>query len=251
VARDNWIAYRRPADGDPAVRLFFFPYAGKGASGYRPFADALGPGVEPVLVQTPGREARLAEPAVSVMADLVAALVAALRPHLDGPFAFFGHSMGALVAFELARALQDDPRLPAPARLFVSAETAPHLIEPPEVTNDRLTDEQFLADPVRVRDDSPLRTDPLFAELMLPTYRADSLLVERYRCGQDRTVACPISAFVGEYDDIVPPDSVAGWKRHTTGAFRLRLLPGDQETFFRPESVPMITSAIENDLDTA
>jgi medium-chain acyl-[acyl-carrier-protein] hydrolase len=249
AAKNKWIAYRREGIGDRVVRLVFFPYAGKGATGYRELADQFAEDIEPVLVQTPGREARLAEPAVSVMDDLVAALAAELRSLLTEPFAFFGHSMGSLVAFELARKLRTDAAdLPGPVHLFVSAERAPHLIEPPAVTNDRLTDAEFLADPMRVRPDSPLRTDPMFAELMLPTYRADSLLVERYRCGTDATVDCPISAFVGEYDEIVPPDSVAEWKWHTTAAFRLRLLPGGDDAFFRPEAAAMITDAVQSDL---
>lgn len=247
AARNKWIAYRRESTGDRAVRLFFFPYAGKGASGYRELADGLADDIEPVLVQTPGREARLAEPAVSVMDDLVRALAVELEPLLTEPFAFFGHSMGALVAFELARKLRATGR-PWPVHLFVSAELAPHLIRPPAVTNDTMTDAEFLADPALVRPGNPLLTDPMFAELMLPTYRADSLLVERYRCEPDATVDCPISAFVGEYDDVVVPDSVAEWKSHTTSAFRLRLLPGGDDAFFRPDAAAMITGAVQSDL---
>ena len=249
AARNAWIAYRREGVGTQVVRLLFFPYAGKGASGYRELADLLAEDIEPILVQTPGREARLAEPAVSVMDDLVAALAAELQQLLTSPFAFFGHSMGSLVAFELARKLRADrPELPGPVHLFVSAERAPHLIKPPAVTNDQMTDAEFLADPVRVRPDSPLRTDPVFTELMLPTYRADSLLVERYHCEPDAMVDCPISAFVGEYDEVVLPESVAQWKQHTSAAFRLRLLPGAEDAFFRPDVAAMITGAVRSDL---
>ena len=168
AARNKWIAYRRESTGDRAIRLFFFPYAGKGASGYRELADRLADDLEPVLVQTPGREARLAEPAAAVMDDLVAALAVELGPLLTEPFAFFGHSMGSLVAFELARKLSTEaPGRPGPVHLFVSAELAPHLIRPPVVTNDSMTDAEFLADPARVRPGNPLLTDPMFAELML------------------------------------------------------------------------------------
>jgi medium-chain acyl-[acyl-carrier-protein] hydrolase len=247
AARNRWIAHRREGTGERVVRLFFFPYAGKGASGYRELADLLAEDIEPVLVQTPGREARLAEPAIPDMTDLVAALAAGLGPLLGEPFAFFGHSMGSLVAFELARKLRSE-ELPGPVHLFISAEMAPHLIRQPAVTNDRLTDEEFLADPIRVRPDSPLRTDPIFAELMLPTYRADSLLVERYSRDSDAVVECPISAFVGEYDEIVSPDSVAEWKHSTTAAFRLRLLPGGEDAFFRPDAAAMIADAVHSDL---
>nr|CBL93724.1 GetN [Streptomyces sp. L-49973] len=144
--KDRLIAYRR-AGNESATRLFFLPYAGKGASGYREIADSFGPEVEPVLLQTPGRENRLAEPAVDDIDALVTQLATALRGHLDAPFALFGHSMGSLVAFELAAHLErTEPGLPGPVALFVSAESAPHLLVPPEVTDEQLTDEQFLAD---------------------------------------------------------------------------------------------------------
>lgn len=249
AAKDKWIAYRRPGE-EGATRLFFFPYAGKGASGYRELADGFGPEVEPVLVQTPGREGRLAEPAVSDIDELVDRLAEALRDHLDAPFAFFAHSMGSLIAFELAARLErTEPGLPGPVALFVSAENAPHLLVPPEVPDEQLTDEQFLADPTRVRENSPLTSDPLFTELMLPTYRADCRLVERYAGrGGDTVVRCPISAFTGEYDEVVPPESVAAWKRHTSGRFRLRLLPSGENAFFEPESLSLITAAVEGDL---
>jgi medium-chain acyl-[acyl-carrier-protein] hydrolase len=250
--KDRLIAYRR-AGNESATRLFFLPYAGKGASGYREIADSFGPEVEPVLLQTPGRENRLAEPAVDDIDALVTQLATALRGHLDAPFALFGHSMGSLVAFELAAHLErTEPGLPGPVALFVSAESAPHLLVPPEVTDEQLTDEQFLADPTRVRENSPLRTDPLFLELMLPSYRADCRLVERYAARESHpSVSCPISAFTGEYDEVVPPESVAGWKRHTTDRFRLRMLPSGEEAFFEPESFPLITAGVESDLRAA
>ncbi|WPO76484.1 MULTISPECIES: alpha/beta fold hydrolase [unclassified Streptomyces] len=250
--KDKWLAYRRPGD-ETATRLFFLPYAGKGASGYRELADSFGPEVEPVLVQTPGREGRLAEPAVPDIDELVGQLATALRDHLDVPFAFFGHSMGSLIAFELAARLErTEPELPGPVGLFVSAESAPHLLVPPEVTDEQLTDEQFLADPTRVRDNSPLKSDPLFLELMLPSYRADCRLVERYAARDTySSVRCPISAFTGEYDEVVPPESVAAWKQHTEDRFRLRMLPSGEEAFFEPESFPLITAAVESDLRAA
>lgn len=250
AAKDKWISYRRPAGSTPATRLFFFPYAGKGASGYREIADRFGPEVEPVLVQTPGREGRLAEAAVPDIDDLVSQLTDALRGYLDVPFAFFGHSMGSLIAFELAARLERVG--PGPTALFVSAETAPQLLTPPEVPDEELTDAQFLADPTRVRENSPLTSDPLFTELMLPTYRADCRLVERYAHRTEHSVLrCPISAFSGEHDDIVPQDTVAAWKERTSSRFRLRLLPGGEEAFFEPSSLALIVAAVEGDLRAA
>ena len=115
----------RPQTG---VRLFCFSYAGGGAALYRPWLDALSPDIELCAVQLPGRENRLREPPFASLTALVDALVPALRPHLDRPFAFFGHSMGALVAFELARALRSrgDEQ---PSHLMLSGRRAPHLPE--------------------------------------------------------------------------------------------------------------------------
>jgi medium-chain acyl-[acyl-carrier-protein] hydrolase len=107
-----------------ALRLFCFPYAGSGATVFRRWPASLPAGVEVCGVRLPGREGRLREPAFDRLAPLVEALAAALPPALDRPFAFFGHSMGALVAFELAHRLRRDGR-PGPRHLFVSGRTAP------------------------------------------------------------------------------------------------------------------------------
>src|SRR5262245_63225231 len=115
---ERWLAYVSPRPA-ASVRLFCFPYAGGGASVFRGWADCLPGAVEVCPVQMPGRETRFREPAFTRLPPLVEALAASLRPHLDRPFAFFGHSLGALVAFELARRLRRD-RGPEPIRLFAS-----------------------------------------------------------------------------------------------------------------------------------
>src|SRR2546423_15412499 len=103
-ATDRWLPSVRPRPG-AEVRLFCFPYAGGGASVFRAWADSLPSSVEVRPVQLPGRETRFREPAFTRLPPLVEALAESLRPYLDRPFAFFGHSLGALVAFELARRL--------------------------------------------------------------------------------------------------------------------------------------------------
>src|SRR5262245_25838037 len=122
---DPWLACVQPRLR-PGVRLFCFPHAGGGASLFRGWADGLPDAVEVCPVQLPGRETRFREPPFLCLEPLIEALATALRPHLDRPFAFFGHSLGALVAFELARRL-GRAEGPQPVHLFVSGCAAPQI----------------------------------------------------------------------------------------------------------------------------
>lgn len=126
-----WVAGSR-SNAEARLRLFCFPYAGGGASIYRDWTAALPPVVEVYPVQLPGRQSRLHELPFTRMSLLVPELVEGLQPYLDRPFAFWGHSMGALISFELARHLSHENR-PGPLHLFVSGYRAPQLprLEPP------------------------------------------------------------------------------------------------------------------------
>src|SRR5262245_25071207 len=123
IATERWLAFARPRP-QAAIRLFCFPYAGGGASVFRGWANGLPGSVEVCPVQIPGRETRFREPAFTRLPLLIEAVAESLGPHLDRPFALFGHSLGALVAFELARHLQRE-RGPEPVHLFVSGCGAP------------------------------------------------------------------------------------------------------------------------------
>src|SRR5271170_5577451 len=124
-AVDRWIPFRK-SDPKAQLRLFCFPYAGAGALIFHKWSDALPREVEVCPIQLPGRGARLTEPPFTKLSCLIEALVRALDPLLDMPFAFFGHSLGALVGFELARELRRLAR-PQPVRLVVSAARAPRI----------------------------------------------------------------------------------------------------------------------------
>lgn len=121
-----WL-FRPSPKPDATFRLFCFPYAGAGASAYRLWPNHLPTSVELCAVQTPGRESRLRERPFTSFRDLIEAAVDGLEPSCDRPFAFFGHSMGSLVAFEVARALVARGNTP-PVHLFVSGQRAPHLL---------------------------------------------------------------------------------------------------------------------------
>lgn len=219
-----WIRIVRPRPA-ARLRLICLPWAGGGASGYRDWAPHLPEDVEVVAVQLPGRESRLAEPSVSAMEPLVARLAAGVLGHLDRPFALFGHSMGALIAFELAHRLRSMGR--EPVHLFVSGSRAPHL--PSRRARDRhtLPDQEFLS---TVRELGGLPPEVLASrdllDLVLPALRGDFALVETYTWRAGPVLHSPLSAFGGVEDGDVDRDDLEAWSRHTTGPSRIHLLPG-------------------------
>jgi medium-chain acyl-[acyl-carrier-protein] hydrolase len=221
-----WIAYHKPRPG-ARVRLYCFPYAGGAASIFRGWADALPAEIEVRPVQPPGRESRIREPAFTRVEPLVAAFLAGHGDDLGAmPAAFFGHSMGALLAYELARALRREGR-PAPVRLFVSARRAPHL-PARERPIYALPEEEFRAE-LRELKGTPeeVLDHPELMELVGPLLRADFELIDTYEHAPGDPLGCPISAFGGIADATVSEEEMAGWRRHTAGPFRLRMLPGD------------------------
>jgi medium-chain acyl-[acyl-carrier-protein] hydrolase len=241
---DRWLACVQPRPR-AAVRLFCFPHAGGGASLFRGWADGLPDTVEVCPVQLPGREARFREPAFTRLRPLTEALAGALRPHLDRPFAFFGHSMGALVAFELARRLSRDGG-PQPVRLFVSGCAAPTVRRdgrplhglPGSAFRKELR--RLQGTPAAVLDNDELM------RLLLPTLRADFALCETYAFAPGPHLTCAIGAWGGLGDDTVSCRDLAPWRQQTTGRFRLRLLPGDH--FFLQTARRLLLRALGRDL---
>jgi medium-chain acyl-[acyl-carrier-protein] hydrolase len=217
--------YRKPRP-QARLRLFCFPYAGGGASVYRTWGDDLPPAVEVCPVQLPGRESRMSERAYTNIDDLVAAAIPVLTPFFDRPFALFGHSMGSLIAFELARALRDRGG-PQPLHLFASGHRAPQLSkdEAPiyNLPEDQFIEElrQFNGTPELVLQNAELMT------LLLPVLRADFELVGTYQVKPGPPLSIPISAFGGVDDHEVSPEALAAWQAETAGPFSRRLYPGD------------------------
>src|SRR5262249_1482612 len=162
------------------------------------------------------REGRFMEPAYADLPALVGALVLAIAPLLDVPFAFFGHSMGAFIAFELARELRRTSR-PLPVHLFVAAARAPHL--PDRDTPYRsLADEEFVARLKRLNGfPTAVLETPELLDIILPTLRSDITLCERYAHQSEKPLDCPITAFGGRSDGKVRVGELAAWRALTRG----------------------------------
>jgi medium-chain acyl-[acyl-carrier-protein] hydrolase len=245
---DDWVAPQLVQQlGPHSVALFCFPFAGGAASVFRRWNERMPAGMRVLPVQLPGRENRWQEAAYMEVGKLVVTLAAALQSALRPPFALFGHSMGALIAFELARELRRLGR-PGPVRLFVSACRAPHIPDPDPPVAD-LPHDEFLSGLQRLHGvpDEVLQNDEMMA-LVLPTLRADFRMCETYAWRAGEPLDCPISAFGGMDDRKTRHAHLSQWRTHTRAAYVERLLPGDH-LFLGPSRAALI-DAIATDLTT-
>lgn len=224
---DPWILRLVPPVPSARIRLFCISHAGGGASAYSGWLRRFDPEVSVYAVQLPGRENRLKETPYSDLASLIAAAEAALGPYLeDLPFAFFGHSMGALVAFELCRRLRD-VGMPPPVRLFVSGFSAPHLNKD-EPRFDDLSDRELLREITDHYGGVPvaLLADEEAIGLFAPALRADFKILSDYRYLPSYPLPCAISALGGDDDPHAPAAELEAWRTLTDRTFTLRLYPG-------------------------
>ena len=220
----KWIFGARP---NPAarMRLFCFPSAGGGATLYTPWVSQLAPEIEVYPVQLPGRENRMKEPPLQRFDDLIQALAQALQPSLNVPYAFFGHSMGALISFGLTLHLrQQGCRLPE--HLFLSAYRAPDtsLDEPLHDLPEPLFTKKLL----ELEGTSPeILTNDELRRLFLPLLRADFAVCESYQFQAQEPLACPMTVLGGLQDKRVRQSLLELWQRQTSQRFSIHMLPGN------------------------
>ncbi|MFG1304612.1 alpha/beta fold hydrolase [Xanthobacter autotrophicus] len=209
----------------PRFRLFCLPFAGGNASFYTSWQAVIDPAIDVVPVQLPGHGGRIREAPLETMDEMADGLADAMVRRLDLPYAVFGHSMGALLAFETLRRLRARGAL-MPAALFVSARRAPHL--PPSRPPLHVLSDAELVGELRALNGTPdvVLGDRELLDLLLPVIRADLTAVETYRFREILPFNFPIHAFGGSADSIAE-DALQAWSRHATSGFSMRLFPGD------------------------
>jgi medium-chain acyl-[acyl-carrier-protein] hydrolase len=222
---NGWAIYPS-RNASARLRLFCFPYAGGGATVFSTWPRHLPPDVEVVAVQPPGREGRLMEKPFSDLAQLVEAMHRELLPHMDKPFAFYGHSNGGLMAFELARTLRRTGG-PMPRHLFVGGRPAPQM-DPDEEIIHALPHDEFIT-ALRRYAGTPeeVLQNAEIMELIMPLLRADFSLGETYAYTPEPPLDLPISAYGGVRDDEVTVEQIEGWEEQTSSRFHMRMFPGD------------------------
>lgn len=239
---ERWVVQaKRRSSSPPRLRLFCFPYAGGGATIYRSWSDYMPGDIEVCPVYLPGRESRFNEPAFTRLDPLVRVLAHVLQPLMDVPYAFFGHSMGSLISFELARYLRQ-AHMPEPMHLLVAAHRAPQL--PDLRTPVHHLSDAALFDRLFQLGGTPgeLLQHTELMQMMLPMLRADFALCETYTYTAQPAFSYPITAFGGKQDHLVSEHELQAWKEQTQAPFSLHLLPGDH--FFLREQVSTLVQCI-------
>ncbi|GGZ29553.1 oleoyl-ACP hydrolase [Streptomyces olivaceoviridis] len=234
----SWIRRYVPAPEAP-VRLVCLPHAGGSATFYGGLARRLAPDIDVLAVQYPGRLERRTEPPMTDLTALAEVLVTELTPWTDRTYVLFGHSLGAMVAFETARRLEAAGR--PPVALFVSGRGAPsrHRRE----FGPRLDDATLLQQMRGLGGTDPrVFADEELMWLALPVMRADYRMVEDYRYLPGPPLSCPVTAFNGRTDPKVSSPDVDAWRDHTTASFESLVFPGGH--FYLVDRSEEVTAAL-------
>ncbi|MDP9864552.1 MULTISPECIES: thioesterase II family protein [Streptosporangium] len=245
----RWFRCARPLPHAP-LRLFCLPYAGAGAGVFHPWPAALAPDVEVVGVQLPGRENRIVEPPEIDLAELADAVADAVTAD-SRPYALYGHSLGARLAFEVTRRL-DRADAPLPVRLYVGAARAPHLHASADTFDglSRVSDDELVTRVVAGGGvPEAVAAEPELLELLLPTLRADFAWLDDYVYQPGPALPVPITAFAGTLDRAVSMEQVAAWEQHTAAGFALHRLDGGH--FFLQDRLADLTTLLSADLRAA
>jgi pyochelin biosynthetic protein PchC len=237
---DTSLWFRRFCEApDGAPRLVCFPHAGGAASWFQPFAPHFEGRAELVAVQYPGRQDRRSEPLV----DDIRALADQIAPLLtrDRPLHLFGHSMGAMIAFEVALRTE-------PGHLFVSGRRAPQIVRDDRVHE---KDDAGLVAEVRRLAGTNARVfdDEELVRMVLPAIRADYRAAETYRYRPGPALSCPVTALTGDADPKASVHEVGQWRARTTGVFALKVFSGGH--FFLSDNRSAVAALVSGESPSA
>jgi len=240
----TWFAFHRP---NPLanLRLFCFPFAGGSALTYRAWTGSLPTNIEVCPIELPGRGSRMRETLYKNIKPLVTDLAEALTLYQDKPFVFFGHSMGALIGFEIARLFGNQNR-PGPVHLFVSGHTAPQF----GCAHDPIYNlpEQLFIEELRKLEGTPeaVLNNSELMQLIIPMLRADFELNETYSYEPGSPLKCPISVYGGMHDKDVSQDKLEAWKEMTSADFTIQMFTGGH--FFLQTEQPVVLQVLSHEL---
>lgn len=242
-ATTPWIRRYHPAPGTTR-RLVCFPHAGGSASYFHPVSARFAPTVDVVSLQYPGRQDRRRERPIDTIEELADLVAAELLTLTDKPTVFFGHSMGAALAFETAWRLEHQG-VGAPRLLIASGRRGP-TTKRDETVHER--DDNGVIEEIKLLNgtDSALLADEEVLRMALPAIRSDYHAIETYRCAPGRTLSCPITAFTGDSDPRTTVDEARAWQDNTTGSFRLKVFAGGH--FFIGEQPAAVNEEIAREL---
>ncbi|MGZ0049503.1 thioesterase II family protein [Brevibacillus gelatini] len=249
VSQTRWLFSPQLAP-EAELLLFCFHYAGGHAGIYRDWQKKLPVQIGVCPVQLPGRSNRFTEPFHTDLSVLIRELAEALLPYLNRPFALFGHSMGALLSFELARYLRKHYGI-KPLHLFAAGHHAPHLPDPGEAIH-HLPDPEFLQG-LRTLNGTPQELfdqaeNEEILQMLLPMLRADFTICETYQYEDEEPLECGLTAIGGRQDPDVTVEHMEAWKKHTRASFHMHMLQGDH--FFIHSEQKELLSIVESTLQS-
>ncbi|QLE41164.1 SDR family NAD(P)-dependent oxidoreductase [Nostoc sp. C052] len=241
----DWLVFPKP-NPDACLRLFCFPYLGGSTSEFLPWSDNLPADVEVCAVKLPGSKDFLGKQSFDELTSVIKILVEVLVPYLDKPFAFYGHSLGALISFELARQLRRE-NSKTPAHLFVGASQAPQIpyLHP---SVEKLPEFEPVKG-VSINDLPQLyRDNTELLELLPLLLKEVTLLAEKYSYTEEEPLNCPISVFGGMQDNVITEDLLSAWREQTCSNFKLQMLSGNH--LFLHSSQHLLLQAISEELSS-
>lgn len=236
-----WFPYIKPRAG-ASLRLFCLPYAGGSALIFRKWADLLPPFIEVFAIEIPGRGTRMLQQPFTSLRALVDAIEPVLGNYLDKPFAFFGHSMGATISFELTHKLRLT-RGVQPVHLIFSGRRAPQVPDrEPHAFN--LPHDEFIEELRRLQGTpTEILENPELLELIAPALRADFELIETYSYAPQPRLACPITVLGGITDTDITRADLEAWRDHASGRFSLHMFPGNHFFLHSHQTIVLQTIA--------